>query len=673
VGAEGVETVGLDLAGNFRSKAQEDAAAAREAAAALEKLGIAAEGMKGVKSLTDQLGAARAELKRLQDAANVELFAKNPLAKAKHDVEELERALKQKAEAAKKVRDVFDKMVGADKISTGSPETFAGRVRGVAAASWTTKKDSIADQAGVLRGLLANGGKDLEGHATASAVALGGAVGALKMGGEILSSAAAKAKDLLIEGVQYGIEKSAAREKQTSILDKLTRGEGKLAYRVSTELSAATGVDTGTTRDRMKGLIQAHFNEADTRTQIKAAADIGEVLGAGAAESYLGALEKMSHRGKATERDMRAMTGAGVDLKHILAGLAGPSETIEMVETRLKAGKIASQDFARAAAAVVQKDMGGVAGKGLDATVNRLKIARDSLFSGWDTSPLDDLGKRIVEVMSSPVGEELKKSIGEVGAAVLNMSNSITKEDIAQALSAGAAAAHDLAEAIKMARDMASDFAPYAEMLVGVLQTVPGFSAGMSLLPGGQAFAEIGGEMALRERRPAEEGAAKEARNAGKDIAEGYAEGIKEGAPEVAAAVKTTLDAGIEAGNKTLDRHSPSKVYQGMGKDSALGYAKGANDNAGAVEDAGAGIARRAIAGTGGGQAGGGVGGAPAPVVFQINLGGITIEGGAVSRADAEEHAEAIARALEPRLEAAVRRIQRDLTEFTGSLSTRVA
>ncbi len=80
--------------------------------------------------------------------------------------------------------------------------------------------------------------------------------------------------------------------------------------------------------------------------------------------------------------------------------------------------------------------------------------------------------------------------------------------------------------------------------------------------------------------------AADEARAAGLDIAKGYALGVRDGAPEIASAVQDSLGKGITAGNETLDRHSPSRVFGDMGEDTDLGYAKGVKDNAHVAADA---------------------------------------------------------------------------------------
>jgi hypothetical protein len=346
----------------------------------------------------------------------------------------------------------------------------------------------------------------------------------------------------------------------------------------------------------------------------------------------------------------------------------------------------------------VESDLGGIAGQGLDASIARVKIEAGKLFDGLDLSPLQAGLKILEDMLAGDKGKELKASFTELGQSVVDMLKPLQTEngkkalaDIFDAAATSAKAVAAVIREIKNEIQVVVNWSQDAGSAVHDIKRGLGIGDDAPLTPfsalsafAGRALIEpapltedekgVEAEVAEQQRKRAVE----EAKSAGVDISKGYAAGIREGAPMVNEALKDTLGGGIATGKQVLDSNSPSKVFAGMGKDSALGYAQGANDNADVASDAGAGIARRALmaarsspsvtSAQPGGAASGG------PMQISIDLGGVHVQAmPGMTSAAAAEQGDMIMAALEPRMAAIVRRLQRDLTEFGGTTSSRVA
>lgn len=430
--------------------------------------------------------------------------------------------------------------------------------------------------------------KAIEGALMAGGAAIsGGATIALAAAGALASAAIG----ITAATVKLGIESTAQKQRNIDILDKLTRGQGEEAEAFSKSLAAQTGVAEDAAMERVKGLIQAKFNKQDTGAIFKASADIGAVKGEGKAELFLKTLERIQFEGAATERSVKALEGAGVDKGDLLAGLAKAGETTEQVEARLKAGKVAADEFARAAAAVVQKDIGGVAGKGLDAMVNRLKIGFGDLFDGMDdgVSSLEKLGGIVEEALSGAEGEKLKKSITEAGNAVLNLAKNVTAADVKTLFDAASSAASHMAESIKTAADAAAKLWNITKQLSGSGSHTESDKGGffgsgtdeqiVHEIEQGNLRAELREkEKAFREKQKAEAAAGGDA--SGKALADGTAAGIEANAGKPAAAAADMMKKTIAAADAAAKIHSPSRVMWDRGDYLDQGAAKGIDDNA---------------------------------------------------------------------------------------------
>ncbi len=465
--------------------------------------------------------------------------------------------------------------------------------------------------------------------------------------------------------VTMGIEATASRQKNIAVLDRLTKGQGEIAEQVSKQLAGETGVGEDKAMERVKALIQAKFDRADTEMVFRASAEIGEVRGEGKAEAFLSILEKVQHEGKVTERALKGLAGAGVEKSALLEQLKQTGETTEQVEARLKAGGVAAKDFARAAATAVQKDIGGVAGKGLDAMFNRLKIGFGDLFDGMDegVGALEGLGGIVGQALSGAEGAKLKESISAAGNDVLSLVKNVKASDVKSLFEAAGSAATTMASGIKAAASAAAE-------LWNITKQVSGRGSHTETIDTGDAEER---EAFLRnkafndkiaadqERAAAKAKAAQEAAagagagsaagqaaaggyNAGKAYADGLAKGIDENAGKAAAAGAGAVAGAVKAGAAAQKSHSPSEVMAEKGGDYVEGYSLGIKRNAGRAADAGADMVTRTVRAAGpgaaaGGAAGGGAAGAAASLVmnvYQTLPPGSSAETRAAARAGAE-------------------------------------
>lgn len=631
------ETVGLNLTGDFASKAQVDAAAALQAAAALERLGGAAGSVKGTpKSAAEGVDDLTSRLKAAKHAAD-ELRAQADRAFALGN--------KRRGDALEKSAEALDPLFNEEK-DTASFFEKALDAGGEKAKGW------------------------IVGGATVAAAAI-----------------VAASTYLLEKGIELGVHQTAEREKQSRIFDKLTDGEGDIAYRVTMSLAGEKGVEPAEAALRVKGLIQAGFDKDETEILFRAAADLGAVKGDDKSKTFLELLEKTAAKGKVNEESLNGLAEAGLEASSVLGMLAQKGESLDAVRARVKAGAVSLTDFTKAVGGAVNEKLGGVAGGGLDAQLEHLKILGLGLFDDFDIKPLTTALDTVIQTLDSPTGAALKDAITDLGNAALDTFSVFKTESGKQSLkdffdSAGQAAR----EVASVIREIKAEVQVLANWHTdgGIFSNL--FGAVQVGIMGGGKDAPTEDEKAVERQVAGAQAkrAADEARAAGLDIAKGYAAGVRDGAPEIASAVQDSLGKGITAGNETLDRHSPSRVFGDMGEDTDLGYAKGVKDNAHVAADATAAMVddsidsarrkRMALTADQGGSvvASAGAGASTAQGGSMLNVESLVIQVQAppgMSQAEARAVGEAAAEGLNAKVRAIMREERRDRLEFAGGLA----
>ena len=584
------DTYELNFQGNLEAKL----AASRAAAAALES----------------QFGDAKSALKTLQDAANEELFAKSPIAKARADVRALgadfraagaqakaaERDFAAAVKAAEKKADAEQKAaveaykfqqkaaVEAYKFQQkAAQEKDKAGAAGVKAMFGTSVFDLAA---GKIAGAFGKGHEETEAIKSTLLEAGGGFATAI--GGAALAIGAAGV-GLVAAGLKFGIENTAQRQKNTAILDRLTGGQGAEAEEFSKKLAGDTGTSEDKAMERVKGLIQAKFGKEDTGAIFRASADIGEVKGEGKAELFIKTLEKVQLAGSASEKSVKALLGAGVERSELLEGLKETGETTEAVEARLKAGKVSANEFTKAATSAVQKDIGGVAGKGLDAMFNRAKIAADDLFDNFDLSGIEALGGKVTEALGGETGAGLKVQITAAANSILDLTKNITAADIKGAFATAGEAATTAAAAIKTAATAAADLWNTIKQVKGSGSHTEQDKGGLFGSGTDETIQHEIEQANLREQIRADQRAAREKEKAeaakaavatGVAYGEGFAQGIEASSGKPIAAAAATGKGVVAAGNAAIKAKSPSREGEQSGGWYDEGWERGIAGNA---------------------------------------------------------------------------------------------
>ena len=546
------DTYELNFQGNLEAKL----AASRAAAAALES----------------QFGDAKSALKTLQDAANEELFAKSPIAKARADVRALGADFRAAGAQAKAAERDFAAAVKAAEKKAGAEKKASDRQ---AVAAYQYQKDDADQKAAATAAHYQQAGEYLATGA-AAVVSAALAIGAAGVG-------------FVAAGLKFGIENTAQRQKNTAILDRLTGGQGAEAEEFSKRLAGDTGVSEDKAMERVKGLIQAKFGKEDTGAIFRASADIGEVKGEGKAELFIKTLEKVQLAGSASEKSVKALLGAGVERSELLEGLKKTGETTEQVEARLKAGKVSANEFTKAATSAVQKDIGGVAGKGLDAMFNRAKIAADDLFDNFDLSGIEALGGKVTDALGGEAGAGLKVQITAAANSILDLTKNITAADIKGAFATAGEAATTAAAAIKTAATAAADLWNTIKQVKGSGSHTEQDKGGLFGSGTDETIQHEIEQANLREQVRADQRAAREKEKAeaakaavatGVAYGEGFAQGIEASSGKPIAAAAATGKGVVAAGNAAIKAKSPSREGEQSGGWYDEGWERGIAGNA---------------------------------------------------------------------------------------------
>lgn len=653
------------------------AAVAAKDAAALDRLNAAANAVKpalvtpqqkanvlaGEKAITGALSEQAALLAKIAgfDAGR---------AKAANDLKAKLKSLTDDATG----KSAADAQKKADRAALDARKAKIADVSGAAGAGKKIDKILGIDEAKGFEQLAADLGP--AGVAAGGAIAAGGAV--VLAASAALAAAAGK---LIVAAVQYGVEQTAAADRQKAILDKLTGGRGKVTFDLALSLAGETGQTPEVAIERVKQLMAAKFSESEIPLLIKASADLGAVKGEEKGKILLEKLEMIANKGKVNEEALNSLSEAGVNATAVLEKLRKKGESLDAVRLRLKGGTIDAKEFARAVGEAVEQDFGGIAGKGLDASINRLKISFAKLFQGFNLAPLTGAIDKIAKVLDGPAGEKLKTAFSHLGDAALKTlfgpfegaEGQKRLEKMATALTVivekTATILEKAAPIIEKALDLLFDTGkkdPSAigaaiDVLLGMAVAVDslvkldfeGVAAGLDRIA--QAIAGLLGV----DISPAA--------SIGVGIVDGMVGGIMSGASSVVSAIQTVAGDAINAAKSALGIASPSKVFADLGAYTALGFAKGANDNAGVASDATASMATDATGSAAGAMAGGASGGgAGGPISISIS---VTANGGGT----ADQQASAIADALEPKVLAIMRKAQRNMGEQGASLATRAA
>lgn len=666
-----LQTVSLNLDGNFASSASSSASAAESLASGLDKAAAAGSKLK----VTDGNVASRLQQERAVQQAILAAQRNAAASSAAFDLRAHELRLVQiKSEAAVRI-------AAAKQAATATPP------KPPKPPAQAKAEAGIGDS--FLHGLLP--GADRLGTAAGIAGVAGGLVAA---GAEkLLDAALALAKgaaDLAVSAGQLALAQTSKREVQGAVLGKLG-GD----YEATVKMALKMGIDPDVAINDTKKLLNAKFaaSEIPVLLRIKAGMDMAGLDG----DALLHKLETIKLEPKVKSSDIDKLGVKGLDTKAIYAELAKElGVTVPQAMAKVKAGAVDSEAVVKAIEAVAGTKFGPLAdvlGNSLPGLLARVRGGLMELFS-FDPAVLDPIKsalKSVAEVMNGPTGQALKTALQEVFSAVADLFGGINVGDVKAFLTPIIADFKEIAETVRANSGGLKEFGKAAASISGdaihvvavALELVIYAAAGagiifrslvdtitavdealdaLSLDSVSAKFSELGDSV-----EDAISGALADALGLGQNLVDGLVQGIEGGASAaIDAATKMATDA-LDAAKQALGVASPSQEFAEVGGYSAEGMAQGMEGHpgpaaAGKKMAQGALEAAQGAAGgsTGAGAAGAAAGGAGGPggaggSGVTVN---ITVAGGGGGGGAAKEW-----QALLPVIEAAVRRIDRDRHE----------
>jgi len=670
--ATNTETAYLDLAGNFRSQATANSAAAKELEGALGGLAKASAQVKGTglegKSLK-MAGEVNAITAGLQKQVSLQAQIATFDAKRVQKTHELEQQLKRMHSAA----------TGQDKIDAAKKK----------------------------------GDEQVAASAALSITA-----------GNLMAGAAEKmigaARDMVVAAYEYSkaayskaVTETTARAGATGGLDVLSKGHGNAAYNMAFDLAAKYNLSADEGVDKVKKLVNAHFASKDIPLAVRASVGVDGALGKGKGDELLKKLETAKLKGKKTgEETVKGLAELGIDAEEVYDQIAKDTgKTKKSVKAKAKANTLDTDAAVKAVLETANKKYGGIAdkiGDSVPGLMNKISLGFNKLFSTVDLAPVQKMLKSIGEVINGPGGKEIQAAGNELFSALNDalfgqfQGKSGKKELVAFA--------HEVAGAIRMLAASARELKPTIAMLerlamvklkqapglltggvkaaaaeIGKAQKAPVSKAptqaddvvgGLGELAGDLGGAMLGGPLkavwdvfgfvapkmqadvaakaksaakdagkaaivgALSPAKSADPAAASATSKAlpandnaafdtmgqglelGNNLSVGMAAGIAGGQSAAVEAATSMASAALGAAKSTLQVASPSKAFGWVGDMSAQGFAGGMDGGGGAVSKAGQGLGKKALGGAaaGAGGAGGGAGASGGDINISVAL-----------------------------------------------------
>lgn len=631
-----VETVGLNLDGNFAAEAEKDAAGAEHLSASLGKLAGAAAKVKAPAWSGDDW------LKVMEKGA--------------------ERAAKRMDElraASAKARGLGDGVTssgpggGIPTALKGPPPTFNAFQKLLGSIN-----DVFGQKAagGVAKGAISLSEAGAKLAPIAPALASSGAI--LFAAGAALAAASGA---LLGAGLKFSVEKSSEKEIQSAIFGKLGG-----SYDVALNLAAKFNLDEGKAVETVKTLLGAKLNGADIEVWTKILVGVGGVRGEGKAQALLEKIATTAAKGgKASEDSIKGFAEAGVDVDKVWAKLAAKlGVSIDKAKAKVKAGSVDMKDALDAVKGAASDDFGGIAdaiGGSVPGLLNALRISFGQLFADVDMGPLKEMLGSLIDVMKGGPGAELKSAVtelfGNLGEALFGAFKGeegkakLSKfvKDVAAAVREAASAVKALTPTFRALEDVVMQLAGKAPGAISkiastleTVQSVLGPIVGVFLEVRG-VVSDVFGSIAdlimaplglVRDAWASFTGDAKTGGSAiGSNLVEGITTALFSGMGGAIGAIVGVIQGVIDAAHGAADAHSPSRKMQKLGGFMTEGLAVGQseNDNAArAAADTAQGAIDAAAGASGGagaaGGKGGGAGGSGITVIVQVQGGALTGE-----------------------------------------------
>jgi hypothetical protein len=250
------------------------------------------------------------------------------------------------------------------------------------------------------------------------------AAGAIEAAGMAAVAAAAAAVAYAVKlsevGAQMAIESTSFREDTVGAFEAMGKSSAtsERLYRQAIDLSIKLGRDPALLAAEFKRLSAAGFKDNSIAGIAGMLADVGAVKGEAKAKALETLLEKTQAKGTIDKGTITALVKQGVSQQQLYEELAKVlHKPLADIPALVKGGKIHADEAIGAITTVVEKGVGGAAAKmaeTIPALITRIKLAFSSLFDDVDTSPIKDVLKRILTLLTGPEGAKLKTRITDL-------------------------------------------------------------------------------------------------------------------------------------------------------------------------------------------------------------------------------------------------------------------
>lgn len=656
----GVESIRVDLEGNFASSAGAMASAG-------DKLTSSAEGIAGAmkKIKPPALVGEGARLRQLAADYDAASAAAGRYAVAKQkawesaqaeqtrnlermaaDQKKLEDGIVAKQEAHARRREAGQiKIWEAEmrrKQAAGMPADLLPKTQGTGQVSGFSRLVGLvgdnfgAKAAAGLRDGASSAVQEFEKLAGVVGPALSLVGGPIVMAAKVLAGVAvmlaAVTAGLVAAATKFGIEQTSKREAAEAT-------GGKAGYKLGVKLAGDYGLDEGEAMAKVKSLLAAKFSSAEVPVLVKASVGISAAMGDEKGTAFLEKMKKAKLLGpKANEETVKGFAEAGISTEKVYERIAQKlGVTVAIAKAKVKAGMVDMKTALDAVSATADAQFGGIAAKlanTVPGLLARIKVKFASFFDSFNLTPLKGALQNAIKVLDGPGGAAFKVAMTKLGDATIKAlfgpfegpKGAVRLEKVLRLVTK---LANDVAAAItRIAPLIEAGVEGFAKIADKVTKNGDAAGAASEPILGhadaigrlaekiGQLNMLAGNARSIEININTGEGG----KAAGTALDEGMIAGINEGIPGVAAAAAGMATAAKDAAFAALDAHSPSRVFQKLGGYTAQGMAHGmaANDNM--VSDAAGDMAGAAVGGAAGALGGAGAGGRGAG-----GAGGVTI------------------------------------------------
>ena len=420
-GATDIETIQLNLEGNYAAAALIAADATAKLTKAQEKAKAAGEGDIGAQKAVLRYEKAAKLAKKEAEAYDAARKPKPALLSAMDAEIKRQRQLTAEHILTRKAK---EQIAAEDRKAKFS----GGLLQAVDLGAWKKKLDSSTGGfLGKGAMLLGKSSEEIESMAPALNAASSGlavAGGVVVAGAAALVAAGVAVAASLKAGYEYGLEKSAERRKDEAVFAHLGTQTGRHTAR---DIAYRYGLSESDTISQSKELMHSNFKESQLGDLFRASTGLN-MLETGKGDQFISMISRFSRmggEGKAGMADTRMLRGfaeAGVETGDIQKELAKAMHMTEsQAAAKLNGHQVTRKQVVDAAIAAAVKDTGTLAdsaANSLGASKNRVSMTWTQLWDNMDTSPATKFMNDLATELGGEGGKKINDGIKHVFDAI---------------------------------------------------------------------------------------------------------------------------------------------------------------------------------------------------------------------------------------------------------------